>query len=359
MKLHYITRVNIPSQSAQSIQITAMCKAFFRQKVDFKFISPENTSNTYLEEEFDWERTKLNTKFKYLEFAFKSFIKAFKEKPSHVYTRDIVIAYLVSFLNIKVIYESHKEPMSKIASLLMTLLAGKNNFFLVTISKALKDFYIENYSFKGDKVLSCHDGVFLDKYDKLIGVPKKQLRQELNLPIDKIIVMHTGSMYKGNDAMLFESVVDNFEDILFVQVGGSEGDLKKYKEFYKLFNNIIFIPHQNNDILVKYQMSADLLFYALTKENALWWCTSPLKIFEYMATGVTIIASNIGSISEILNDKNSISFSPDESKSIVIGINYFLNNRSLAIKKAQQALNDVKFNFTWEKRAIKILNFIK
>jgi glycosyltransferase involved in cell wall biosynthesis len=359
VKLYYITRVNIPSQSAQSIQITAMCKAFFRQKIDFRFISPENTMNIYLEDEFDWERIKLITKFKHLEFAFKSFIKAFKEKPSHVYTRDIVIAYLVSFLNIKVIYESHKEPMSKTASLLMTFLATKNNFFLVTISKALKDFYVENYSFKDDKLLSCHDGVFLDKYNKLKGTPKKQLRRELNLPIDKVIVMHTGSMYKGNDAMLFESVIDNFKDILFVQVGGSEGDLKKYKEYYKLFNNIIFIPHQSNDILVRYQMSADLLFYALTKENALWWCTSPLKIFEYMATGITIIASNIGSISEILNDTNSISFSPDESKSIVIGINYFLNNRSLAIKKSQQAFNDVKFNFTWERRAIKILSFIK
>ena len=212
MKLYYITRVSIPAQSAQSIQITAMCKAFFRQKVGFKFISPESAGNVNLAEEFDWEKIKLSTKFKYLEFAFKSFVKTFKEKPSHVYTRDIVIAYLLSFLKIKVIYEAHKEPMSKTASLFMALLVNKNNFFLVTISKALKNYYIESYSFKDDKVLSCHDGVFLEKYDKLADIPKKQLRQELNLPIDKIIVMHTGSMYKGNDAMLFESVVNNFED---------------------------------------------------------------------------------------------------------------------------------------------------
>ena len=359
MKLYYITRVSIPAQSAQSIQITAMCKAFFRQKVGFKFISPESAGNVNLAEEFDWEKIKLSTKFKYLEFAFKSFVKTFKEKPSHVYTRDIVIAYLLSFLKIKVIYEAHKEPMSKTASLFMALLVNKNNFFLVTISKALKNYYIESYSFKDDKVLSCHDGVFLEKYDKLADIPKKQLRQELNLPIDKIIVMHTGSMYKGNDAMLFESVVDNFEDILFVQVGGSVRDLKKYKKLYKLFNNIIFIPHQNNDILVKYQMSADLLFYALARENALWWCTSPLKIFEYMATGIPILGSNIGSVSEVLNNSNSITFDPEDEKTIIKGVNTFLNDREFAIERAGIALNNVKKKYTWRKRVIDITDFMK
>lgn len=32
------------------------------------------------------------------------------------------------------------------------------------------------------------------------------LKKKLELPLDKIIVMHTGSLYKGNDALLFEKV---------------------------------------------------------------------------------------------------------------------------------------------------------
>ena len=115
MILHYITRVNIPSLSAQSIQISAMCTEFGNKLIDFKLVSPLNTQNIDLDKEFDWKRIKINSRFKYLEFALKAFLNSIKEKPTHVYTRDIFVAFILSFLNLKIIYEAHKEPKGKIA----------------------------------------------------------------------------------------------------------------------------------------------------------------------------------------------------------------------------------------------------
>ena len=113
MILHYITRVNIPSESAQSIQISAMSSEFGKKLTNFKLVSTSNKQNNGLDQEFDWKKINLNTRFKYLEFTLKAFFHSIKEKPSHVYTRDILVAFILSFLNLRVIYEAHKEPKGK------------------------------------------------------------------------------------------------------------------------------------------------------------------------------------------------------------------------------------------------------
>jgi len=359
MKLFYITRVDIPSNSAQSIQIYAMCKVFAQENIDFKLISPKNYKNENLQSEFRWDKVDIVFKrFKYLEFSVRSFLKVLKEKPTNIFTRDVFIAFILSFFNIKVVYEAHKEPRSKIAHILLNYLKNKNNFQLVVISNALKNFYIKDYNFQKEKILVCHDGVFLESYEKYRNISKDKLRGELNLPKDKFIVMHTGSLYKGKDAELFKVIIDNFPNILFVQVGGKEKEIQKYKDFYKKNNNIIFLPHQSHENIIKYQMSADVLFYALTKSNNLWQYTSPLKLFEYMATEIPILGSNIGSVGEVLNSENAIVFNPEDSNSIIKGMTWILNNRKEAKIRALNALKEVRYKYTWQKRVRKILSFL-
>lgn len=359
MKLYYITRVNIPSQAAQSIQISSMCEAFNNEKIEFKLISTLNRENINLQKNFNWDKIKLVTRFKYLEFVVKSFFRVLKEKPTHIFTRDIVVGFLLSFLNVKVAYEAHKEPKTKTAHIMIKLLKNKKNFKLITISNALKKYYIKEYDYLDKKIFDYHDAVFIEKYDIYRKISKKDLRKELGLPLEKTIVTHTGSLYKGNDALLFENVIKNFPNLLFVQVGGNEQNIQKYKDYYSNYKNIIFVGHQNNETLIKYQISSDLLFYALTKSNELWWCTSPLKIFEYMATGIPILSSNIGSVFEVLNEYNSIPFDPEDEQSIINGVNLFLTDKELVFDRAKTALKEVRKKYTWEKRVSSILNYIE
>jgi glycosyltransferase involved in cell wall biosynthesis len=360
MKLYYITRVSIPSLAAQSVQIASMCEAFCKESIEFKLISPLTYENKDLKKIFKWDKVNIKfKKFKYLEFTIKSFFKVLKEKPTHIFTRDIVIAFILSFVNIKVIYEVHKEPRTKIADFFIKYLKNKSNFKLVSISKTLKEFYIKSYQYKDNQILDYHDGVCVEKYDKYRQISKKVIREELDLPKYKTIVMHTGSLYDGRGAELFEIIIKNFPEIYFVQVGGSKEYIDKWRNYYKNYSNIKIIEHQDNGILVKYQMSADLLFYPLTKKVSTWWCCSPMKIFEYMATGIPILASNIGSVEEVLTEKNAIIFNPENKQSIIDGVKWFLENREKAKQLAQNALQEVREKYTWEKRVKNILEFIK
>lgn len=359
MKLFYITRTMIPSNSAQSVQIAAMCEVFFKYVENFWLISSQNAENQNMSRAYHWKKVNLVTPFRYLEFVLKIFFLVLKEQPTHIFTRDIAVAYLFSFWKIKIVYEAHKEPRTKTARWIMRRLEKKQNFLLVTISKALKEYYIREYFFNSEKISDCHDGVFLEEYEKVRHVDKKTLRETLSLPSDKIIVMHTGSLYAGRGAELFETIVKNFQEIYFVQVGGLKEDITFWQNYYQDYPNIVFIEHQTNQRLIKYQMSADVLFYPLTYQTSTWWCCSPMKVFEYMATGVPILGSNIGSIAEVLNDENSFIFDPDNAETIVKQMKFIQQNPNVALQRASKAYENIQLSYRWEVRAQKILEFMK
>ena len=85
---------------------------------------------------------------------------------------------------------------------------------------------------------------------------------------------------------------------------------------------------------------------------------SPLKLFEYMATGRIIIASNLRVYRKVLkNNHNSIILNPQNTNKWIETINnIFASNKYdyLGIN----AKNDVK-KYTWEIRVNKIIKFSK
>lgn len=84
----------------------------------------------------------------------------------------------------------------------------------------------------------------------------------------------------------------------------------------------------------------------------------PLKLFEYMASGRPIIASDLPALREVLNDKNALFFKPSDASDLARVIKMLISSQTLGYHLSQQALADVK-EYTWDKRAKKILEFIK
>jgi len=85
---------------------------------------------------------------------------------------------------------------------------------------------------------------------------------------------------------------------------------------------------------------------------------SPLKLFEYMASGQPIIASDLPALREILNDKNALFFKPEDASDLARAIKMLKSSQTLGYHLSRQALADVK-QYTWAKRAEKILKFIE
>jgi glycosyltransferase involved in cell wall biosynthesis len=142
-----------------------------------------------------------------------------------------------------------------------------------------------------------------------------------------------------------------------VLVGGELSEIRKIKDEYQL-RNLILIDRQPHTKIPYYLKAADVLVLPNKKGDAMSEkYTSPLKLFEYMAAGRPIVASDLSSIREILNDKNAVLVVPNNPHMLAGGIRKILEDQEFAGQLVSQGFSDVH-NYSWEKRTDKILNFI-
>lgn len=269
-------------------------------------------------------------------------------------------AILTIFYKRKLFFEAHEFPATKfgklIASVILKRVAGA-----ITITQGLKERY-ESIGIAKNKILNAPDGVSEDFFN----LPKKEEAGTLlNIPQNKKVAMYCGNLYEWKGVYtLVESARYIPEDILIYIVGGSTGDrnTKPLKDFIlkHSLEKIVFMPGYVEPKIVKlYLASADILVLPTSsKENIGKYYTSPLKLFEYMASGKPIIATDLPSTREILTHKENAIFVPaDSPQELAGGIKMILKDSQLALYISENAYKTVK-QYTWDKRAEKILAFI-
>ena len=86
---------------------------------------------------------------------------------------------------------------------------------------------------------------------------------------------------------------------------------------------------------------------------------SPNKLFEYMASGKPIIASDLPSINEVVShNQSALLFKPDDSADLTRKIYQLVNDEKLSNIISSNSLNLVD-NYTWETKARNMLDLIK
>lgn len=84
---------------------------------------------------------------------------------------------------------------------------------------------------------------------------------------------------------------------------------------------------------------------------------SPTKLFEYMAMGKAIVASNLGQIGKVLEDgKTAILVEPGNVDALVNGILKLAKDKNLREKLGKSARKEVIKNYTWRQHTKRILN---
>jgi len=79
--------------------------------------------------------------------------------------------------------------------------------------------------------------------------------------------------------------------------------------------------------------------------------TSPLKLFEYMAAGRPIVASDLPALREVLaHETNALLFEPGNPQALTTAIRRIKEDPDFGARLARQALDDVQ-RYTWAARA--------
>jgi len=373
MRLIYIANMRLPTEKAHGIQIMKMCEAFALSGIEVELVVPWRF-NPMKEDPFEYYGVEKNfeiTKLPCIDlmplarflgrlafwiqsfsFAKSAFWYAFFKKADIIYSRDVPPLFFLSFFKRNLVWENHNRNFNFIVRRVL-----KKCRKIIVITKGLKDFYISKGA-ELDKILVAPDGVDIEKFN--IDISKEKARQKLNLPLDKKIILYVGSFYlyswKGVDVLLNSTKLFSNE-YLFILVGGSGEEIRKIKDKYKSAN-ILLVDHRPHRDIPYYLKAADVLALPNTaKEEISLRFTSPMKMFEYMATKRPIVASDIASLKEVLNNENAFFVRPDDPQSLAEGVKNILQNVKFADKISKQAYSDVQ-KYTWEKRAERILGFV-
>ncbi len=370
MKLTYIANARIPTEKAHGIQIMKMCEAFALSNSKVELVIPKRLNNikegpyVYYGVEHNFKIKKLPcldlVKFgkvgfyvQSLTFAISSFFYTMPKKSNIIYSRDELPLYFLSFFKKNIFWETH---MAKSNFIIKRILCKSNG--IISITQGLKNFYLKSYKINPDKVLVAPDGVDIKK--SKVKSQKSEIREILNLPQNKEIILYTGHLYswKGIDTLIKSAKFLNKNTLVYL-VGGTKKDIIKTKKQTANNQNIVVVGDRPHFEIPDWQKSADVLILPNTaKEDISKYYTSPMKLFEYMASGVPVIASDLPSIREILNKNNSVLVGPDDPEKLAKGIKKVLQDPYFADGISKQAYEDVQ-NYTWQKRVNYILKFMK
>jgi len=385
MTLYYLANIRFPTEKAHGIQIMKMCEMFALLKIKNQSVSwrtkIKNTiNNSKIEIELIVPR-RFN-KIKDNPFAYYGVQPVFKI--TKLPCLDLIklgkigffiqtITFLISariyllFRNYDILYtrealtglffrnfvlEVHYFP-EKITLFHKAIWQRAKRFIVLTIF--IKNNFI-GAGISSDKILVAADGVDLEKFD--IVLSKEDARRKLNLPYNKKIVVYTGHLYVWKGVNVLLETARNLQNILFIFIGGTKQDVKKFQQKAGDLDNVMIAGHRPHQEISYWLKAADVLVLPNSaKEKISQFYTSPMKLFEYMASGQPIVASDLPSIREILNESNAVLVESDNSSRLVEGIIKILKNPDFSAKISKQAYLDVQ-NYTWQKRAKKILEFI-
>lgn len=370
MRIVYISNARIPTEKAHGIHIMKMCESF-AQVNEVELVLPRRL-NKIKNDPFSYYGVVRTFKIKRLPcldlipfdkylgylglwiesatFTFFVFWYALFKKADVLYTRDKFLLFLVIFKS-NLIFEAHTFPRNFFLYRIFFEKLAK----ITVITHQLKILFVQK-GISPDKILVAPDGVDLEKFQ----IPETQIecRGKLGLPQDKKIVLYTGHLYhwKGADVLLAAS--RKLPDYLFIFVGGTEQDIAVFKKKAASTSNVLVVGHKPYQEMPFWLKAADVLILPNSgKEEISKRWTSPLKMFEYMAAQKPIVASDLLSIKEILNEKNAILVEPDNSEKLAEGIEQALQNSAFSDKVSKQALEDVR-QYAWIRRAENILSSI-
>jgi len=367
MEIVYPANCVLPSRSANTMQITKMCQAFVEHGHDVTLLVPDHASN---EAEVDdiYEFYDVDPCFEIRKVqrpplsSVGTFLvnywmgrEAAAMDPDLVYGRTVVSCYFAARAGTRTVLETHspvrESRFGRVLDGFFRRLTKQPSFdYLVVISDALGNYYQANYPRVADRIVLARDAS--DPIDDSVEPA------ELSETDERLQVGYVGHLYQGRGMGLIAELAERLPEVDFHIIGGDPEDISYWKERLSSLWNITFHGFVPPSELDSYRLAFDaqLAPYQWDLEtnaghNTVRWM-SPLKLFEYMAAGRAIVASDLPAIREILDDGRTALLcnpeAPDEWEQALRRIDTDNELRESLGQRAQSKFLD---RYTYEKRA--------
>jgi glycosyltransferase involved in cell wall biosynthesis len=382
MRIVVVAPTRIPARRANTIQVMKMTQAFCELGHEVRLLTPSGETHPtptpwselahhyglYCDFPVFWMRARPGMRS--YDYGMRTVLWARRWGADLLYTRLPQAAVAASLSGIRTILEIHDYPQGRMGPVLFSrFLGGKGAWKLVVITQSLADDLRRGLgAMVGSPfTLVAPDGVDLTRYADLPSPEEARqgLIQESGIHCMSdfsFIAGYTGHLYPGRGIKLILEMASRMANVFFLVVGGEPGDAGRWQDEVESrgLKNISLIGFVPNSEVPRYQVACDVLLMPYQRRVAassggdIAPYLSPMKLFEYMASGKPILSSDLPVFGEVLSPENAILLPPGDIDAWVAAIQSVRSDPEGASVLAAQARRDAG-RYTWKARAERIL----
>ncbi len=350
----YVSGATLPSATASSVHAAYMAQALARQTLQTTLVA-----KGVVAEVAEYYGLDYPPQLKLVEFSSRWSIFRLLRQVIATPAVDLAIARyvygaaLTAMRGIPTVYEIHSPAQGYKKTTESVLFRMSQLTTVVFITQALRDHYVKIYPALSDKALVLPDAA---------NDPPEVVLPSADQPLR---VGYVGSWYEGRGVEVIADLARLFPTIQFTAAGGGAKDLQERGiDVPENLNCLGYVAPRDVAAILS---SVDVLLAPYQREirvagnqgNTAAW-SSPMKFFEYMAHGKAIISSDLPVFREVMQDgKNCILLPPDNLAAWAETLKQLDQDRNLLCSLGAQARADFVEEYSWDKRAKRLLDFVQ
>jgi len=387
--LIYLANSRLPTEKAHGLQIVQMCEAFVQVGYTVTLVTARRRNTAALRSGPDlWTYYGVKRCFAFrrvpcldlLEIApsrlqpaafllqtlttlFTLWFWLLSRRAEVYYTRDLFIGALMVLTRprSKLVYEMHQVHSSWLGRRIQSLIA-RRAAAVIPITAHLGE---KIRALGAKRVLVAHDGIRQARFENM--PPQAEARAEIGWPSDAFIVGWVGRLHlmgadKGVGTLV--EALQQVEGVTLALVGGPDEMADALHRQWRARgldeSRFLFAGHVPPDRVPVYLSAFDVCAMPHPWTDHFAYATSPIKLFEYMASGRAIIASDLpGFVEVIRHEESALLVPPGNAAALAAAITRLRDDWALRQKLADRARTLVFSQYTWSARAKCIRAFIE
>ena len=386
MRIAYVTHTRFPTEKAHGHQVAHVCKAVSDLGHDVTLLAPDLPTGIRQDAFTYYRLPKIFTLRKLHAFdalnhplipgffaflvsmrSYRKSLKKFfaKNKFDLLYARSPIIASALLAFGMPVVLELHTLPKR-----------GRSGFvklcnrcrLVICLTSPMRDELL-SWGVEKKFLMVEPDAVDLERFKKIPS--SREAKRKFHLPDDRPVIGYVGSLVTFDNLQKGVKILVDALSRLKKQgvpvFGFIVGDPAKWRKRYKHHayevglsdDDIIFHDAIPSHRVAEALAACDVLVYPAPEPKHAFFRrdTSPLKLFEYLASGVPAVCADIPPIRDVV-DKTTVRFvHPGSETSLAGAIKDVLEHpreASVRATKGELAVGE----HTWKKRMQRILKHV-
>lgn len=301
-----------------------------------------------------------------MSYAFVSAVLLLITRADIYYSRDELILVLLSRLKPKrkVAYEAHLFAQSGRGAALQRFVASRVGS-VIAITRRLRDDLVAERGADPARAIVAHDGIRAERFSRLPD--NAEARRSSLAPEQAFVVGYLGRLEMiGLDKGLGNLIeaLAQVDDAHLLLVGGPEDAVESLRQRWLELGlpaqRFLYAGQLPPYEVLKHLLVMDVCAMPHPAATQFAYYTSPLKLFEYMAAGRAIVASDLPAWSDVVSDgETALLVPPDDSSAWSAAIRRLRDAPELRLRLGASARERALERYTWDARVKKILAHIR